>query len=169
MTAPAFQGRGVVSLLGLTAQHNCDQNLLRDVSVSNSEPSRQEPEDFGSVTGSEDEAEHEDEVEHEDEAEHEDEDKDEHEDEPEDELEDGRRPGGGQESGRGACGSGWVTDPKQALLRRSMGISADLDSKSQEIKSRDLRREVRRLAGIDFKKTVNLSVIIGYCSQGNRL
>ena len=47
----------------------------------------------------------------------------------------------------------WVADPKKALLRRSMGISADVDSMSQEVQSRDLRREVRALAGIDFTKT----------------
>ena len=49
--------------------------------------------------------------------------------------------------------SSWVTDPKKALLRRSMRIGAGVDSKSQEVQSRDRRREVRRLAGIDFSKT----------------
>ena len=49
--------------------------------------------------------------------------------------------------------SDWTSDPDRAQLRRQMGISADLDGKTQEQQSRDFRREVRRLAGIDFSKT----------------
>ena len=70
------------------------------------------------------------------------------------EPEDEREPeDGSQETGCGPGKLSWVTDPKKALLRRSMGIGANVDSKSQEVQSRDLRREVRRLAGIDFSKT----------------
>lgn len=49
--------------------------------------------------------------------------------------------------------SNWSSDPGKAQLRRQMGISADLDSRTQEQQSREFRREVRRLAGIDFSKT----------------
>ena len=47
----------------------------------------------------------------------------------------------------------WVSDPTKAKLRRLMGIGADLDSKTQSDKSRDLRREVRMLADIGFNMT----------------
>ena len=53
----------------------------------------------------------------------------------------------------GASKSNWAADPKKALLRRFMGIPADMDSKSQESLSRGFRREVRRFAEIDFTKT----------------
>ena len=39
----------------------------------------------------------------------------------------------------GASKSNWAADPKKALLRRFMGIPADMDSKSQESLSRDFR------------------------------
>ena len=49
--------------------------------------------------------------------------------------------------------SNWAANPHRAPLHRAMGITADMDSRSQEQLSRDLRRDVRRLACIDFKKT----------------
>lgn len=49
--------------------------------------------------------------------------------------------------------SSWTSDPARALLRRHMGITADLDAKTQVQQSRSLRREVRRLSGIDYSKT----------------
>ena len=50
-------------------------------------------------------------------------------------------------------GSSWVSDPAKALLRRQMGIAADVDARIQEKQSRIFRRVVRNLAGIDFTKT----------------
>ena len=47
----------------------------------------------------------------------------------------------------------WVSDPDRALLRRHMGITADLDEKTQEQQSRGFRHDVRQKAGIDFSKT----------------
>ena len=52
-----------------------------------------------------------------------------------------------------ACKLNWVADPKKALLRRSMGIPAVLDSRSQEVLSCDFRGDVRQIARIDLKKT----------------
>ena len=49
--------------------------------------------------------------------------------------------------------SSWVSDPNRASLRRRVGISANLDKQTQERMSRDFRRDVRQLAGIDFSKT----------------
>ena len=49
--------------------------------------------------------------------------------------------------------SSWVFDPNQASLRRHMGITADLDKKTQEKLSRGFWRDVRQLPGIDFRKT----------------
>ena len=71
--------------------------------------------------------------------------------EPEDEQVTGSR----NESRRAsrACKLNWVADPKKALLRRSMGIPADLGSRSQEVLSRDFRRDVHQIARIDLKKT----------------
>ena len=105
------------------------------VSVLDSQPGQQEPEDYGSATESEvnpvtDESE------------------DEH--EPKDEQ--GSRDDS-QESGRGAGGLEWVTNTNKAPLRRAMGITADMDSKTQNVESRDKRQEVRRLAGTDYFKT----------------
>ena len=47
----------------------------------------------------------------------------------------------------------WVSDPDRALLRRHMGITADLDEKTQEQQSLGVRYDVRQKAGIDFSKT----------------
>ena len=52
-----------------------------------------------------------------------------------------------------ACNLNWIADPKKALLWRSMGIPTDLDSRSQEVLSRDFRRDMRQIARIDLKKT----------------
>ena len=77
--------------------------------------------------------------------------------EPEDECEpEDEQVAGSQNESRPAsraCKLNWVADPKKALLWRSMGIPADLDSRSQEVLSRDFRRDVRQIARIDLKKT----------------
>ncbi|CCX32893.1 hypothetical protein FPQ18DRAFT_321908 [Pyronema domesticum] len=48
----------------------------------------------------------------------------------------------------GAPKQDWANDPNGALLRRAMGISAEMPLKEQNVLVRDFREKVRQLAGI---------------------
>ena len=57
-----------------------------------------------------------------------------------------------QESGRGA--RIWVTEPNKTRLRGPW-VSGDMNSGTQDLESRDMRRDVHRLAGIGYTEAWN--------------